>query len=55
LNEPNNYNISLHLSIQDFLALVRLGGFHPLFLYPASQYRPARCHRNEGSLALSLF
>jgi len=23
LNEPNHYNISLHLSIQDFLALVR--------------------------------
>src|SRR6266853_3808584 len=23
LNEPNNYKISLHLSIQDFLALVR--------------------------------
>jgi hypothetical protein len=36
------------------LRLPALANFHLLFLYPASQYCLALCHRNEGSLGLSL-
>jgi hypothetical protein len=49
LNETINYKTSLHLSIQGCLRLPALANFH-LFLYPASQYCLALCHRNEVSL-----